>query len=276
MVVKTLYAPVLALEGEVDDFFSEFALDTATRHHARLTFMVAIPNLHFTFPEGGAIAETVVKGINAGLLETGLQTAEKLRILGRSRGIATTADVVEAPIGPLQAAILRRARMADIIVAKAGDGGREADRRLAEDLLIGAGRPIILVPDEWQRQAFAERVVLAWDGGAKATRAIHDALALVDAADAVDVLVVSGSGEASDDDRLFFEHVRQHVPHATLVPVALERGSAADAIEAYARTRHARLLVAGAYGHSRLRESVFGGVTQHLFDAPPCPLMLSY
>jgi nucleotide-binding universal stress UspA family protein len=276
MAVKTIFAPILALEGEIDDFVSDFAFDTATRHHAQLAVLLGIPEQHFTYPEGGLIAKTVVEGINAGLLETGQETAETLRALGQSRGVPTVVEVIEAPIGSLHTAMLRRARMADVVMMKAADTGRDADRRLAEELLMGAGRPTLLVPEGWKRQAYTDRVVLAWDGSAKATRAIHDALPLIDAFDAVEILVVNETGEAGDDDRLFFDHVRQHIPQAKLVPVAFHNERVASVIAAYARMRHARLLVAGAYGHSHLKEALFGGVTLHLFDGPPCPLMLSY
>jgi nucleotide-binding universal stress UspA family protein len=276
MSVKSFQVPILAPEGEIDDTIIAYAMDMAASRHAQLAVTIGIPKLHFSFPEGSAVSAKIIEGINVNLLAVGQETAEQMRAAAASRGLEISTEVIEASLDVLLAKMVQRSRAADIIVAKAADSERDADRRLAEDLLVGSGRPMIFVPDGWQPPKVIERALLTWDGGAKAARAAGDALPLVKDSETVEVMMVSENGKPGEDDQLFFDHIKRHVPHAVFTPVVRENGSVPEAIASHARKRQATLLVAGAYGHSRLREFVFGGVTAHLFMKPPCPLMLSY
>ena len=120
----------------------------------------------------------------------------------------------------------------------------------------------------------AKRVVIAWKDAREARRAVRDALPLLKAADEVLVVAVGESGRAGALD--VKEHLDGHGINArTLVQARRESAVADDLIRA-AEREGADLMVAGAYGHSRTREWILGGVTRDLLDHAPIPCLLAH
>lgn len=276
MTTKTVHVVFFAPEGEVETDLLAWALDNPACRGAHVVALVGVPRLHFSFPEGGALSETVIEGINQNLVRAGQESAEALRRIASTRGTEITSAIVHAKLPDLMATMVRRCRAGDMVVARGASRDHGGEGALAEELLVGTGRPVVLLPKGWRREEPEGPVLVAWDGGAKAARAAAEALPLLRAASAVEVLMVSQTGEPGEDDLAFMDHLRRHVPHATPMPVKWQAGTVADVIAAQVRVKRASLLVAGAYGHSRLREFVFGGTTAHLFADPPCPLMLCH
>lgn len=276
MTTKTVHVALFAPEGEAETDLLAWALGHPAFRGAHMVALVGVPKLHFSFPEGGALSETVIEGINQNMVRAGQESAEALRSLASARGVEISTEIVHAKLPDLMATMVRRCRAGDIAVARGASRDHGGEGALAEELLVGTGRPVILVPQDWRQESPEGPVLVAWDGGAKAARAAAESLPLLKAASAVEVLMVSPSGEPGEDDRAFLDHLRRHVPHAEPAAVAWQAGTVAEVIAAQVRVRRASLLVAGAYGHSRLREFVFGGTTAHLFAAPPCPLMLCH
>ncbi|WP_439573764.1 universal stress protein [Phreatobacter sp.] len=276
MTAKTVHVALFAPEGEIETDLLDYALALPGLRGAHIVALIGTPKLHFSFPEGGALSETVIEGINQNLVRTGQESGEALRILASARGAEVSTELVHAALPEMTATMVRRCRLGDVVVARGASADRGGEGALAEELLVGTGRPVILVPDGWRREEPEGPVLVAWDGGAKAAGAVAEALPVLKAARAVEVLIVNQAGEAGEDDLAFMDHLRRHVPHATLSPVKWEAGTVAEVIAAQVRVKSASLLVAGAYGHSRLREFVFGGTTAHLFARPPCPLLLCH
>jgi nucleotide-binding universal stress UspA family protein len=169
-----------------------------------------------------------------------------------------------------------QARAADLLVV--GRQGRDDhdDWRFAVDpgdLALGAGRPILVAPPKISVLS-AKRVVIAWKDAREARRAVRDALPLLKAADEVLVVAVGESGRAGALD--VKEHLDGHGINArTLVQARRESAVADDLIRA-AEREGADLMVAGAYGHSRTREWILGGVTRDLLDHAPIPCLLAH
>lgn len=200
----------------------------------------------------------------------------------RAAGESAQAGVVCATETPRLAypAIVERlvahARLYDLTVLDAAPLSYASDRERIEQVLFGSGRPVIVVPPG--RDAFsARRIVVAWDGSAPAARAINDALPFLRAAEAVEIACVVAKRELAD-------HVAgaEIAPHLVRHGVAVTvndlppQGTIADTLLLAAGLFRADLLVVGAYGHSRLREQLFGGVTQSLLREASLPLLLSH
>ncbi|MGL5114438.1 MAG: hypothetical protein ACRC7C_03850, partial [Beijerinckiaceae bacterium] len=93
------------------------------------------------------------------------------------------------------------ARYADAVVLGWSDGkGSDFERQLLEAVLFEAGRPIIIVPEGWKGRGPPKRVLLAWTPEREATRAVHDALPLMKAAEQVSVLAVVSNGGGGEED----------------------------------------------------------------------------
>ncbi|KQX98527.1 hypothetical protein ASD28_15725 [Massilia sp. Root133] len=180
-------------------------------------------------------------------------------------------------------ALLLQARYADLVVLS-----RDVDpepgipprvRRLPEHVALRGPRPVLVVPPAYADAPIAATVVAGWDGSTQALRALAAALPLLARADGVRLVLVN-------PDRLSDAHGEQPgadmalylARHGVKVDVVLERthATAGDALMALARTAGAGLIVAGAYGHSRYREWVLGGVTRELLERAPVPLLLAH
>jgi nucleotide-binding universal stress UspA family protein len=170
------------------------------------------------------------------------------------------------------------ARLADVAIMEPNDESFSLEEGLIEEVLFGSGRPVILVPKHWAGKAALRRVVVAWDGSAKAARAIGDVIPFLGAV--TEVEIVSVSGDANPSKRLngaeIAPHLARHCGAVTVTELASTDGDIASALANHVRRVDADLLVMGAYGHAKMMEIVLGGVTRSMISAPPIPVFLSY
>jgi nucleotide-binding universal stress UspA family protein len=176
--------------------------------------------------------------------------------------------------------VAMQARAADIILANAVrdalpfDGERRID---LGDLVMRAGRPVLVVPPDAGPLAL-DCVLIGWKDARETRRAVADALPLLGLAKRVIVAEIA-AGDTLERAR---ERVRDVggwlAAHGiTAEPRAIEaRGDDAGQLEQVAADFKAGLLVAGAYGHNRLREWVLGGVTRDVLLKPSRPALLSH
>jgi nucleotide-binding universal stress UspA family protein len=170
-------------------------------------------------------------------------------------------------IGPPSMMLAREARAADLIVTGAPADPDAANGHAMDfgDLLLDAGRPVIVAADGATRLA-GERIVVAWKDCREARRAVRDALPLL--ARARDVLVISVDDPGRNNAREGIEDVAaflaRHGVRARTEVIDDAGGAPGERIAETARSLDADLVVSGAYGSSRLREWVFGGVTRSL------------
>lgn len=172
--------------------------------------------------------------------------------------------------------IAGEARCADLIVTSIVNAGPLDPSRHANvgDLVMRAGRPVLIVPRAGASAVF-DRVVLAWKDTREARRAAREALPFLALAKHIAVVEIAEDGDLAEAqarvqdvvDWLSHHGIRA-VPHA--VP---SRGDDASRLNAILAEQHADLVIAGAYGHSRLREWAFGGVTDDLLHGRHCALL---
>jgi nucleotide-binding universal stress UspA family protein len=234
------------------------ALALARKFEARLVGLGA--RAFDPMPDPGGLSGMKLKQI----VETELAAAEKMfrEEAGALGAMAEWRSEMDYPT----AAMLRHVAAADIIVAGHGVDAAPAERQAGcADLIMAAGVPLISVPEGaslgWQS------VLIGWKNMRETRRAVADALPLLKLAKTVRVVRFAADGEAPApalDDvvaRLKLHGVRAEgaVQPRTQASVAQDLIVAADAMRA-------DLIVAGGYGHSRLREWALGGVTQGLLQ----------
>jgi nucleotide-binding universal stress UspA family protein len=152
-------------------------------------------------------------------------------------------------------------------------------RTFATDVVMGCGRPAIIIPFIGMPPVLGRHVLVAWDGGREAARAVNDALPILKQAHAVTVLSVNpdvtsdGKRDAGADISL---HLARHGVKATAARTISRETSVGDVILADIADNTIDLLVMGAYGHSRLREWTLGGVTRHILAHMTVPVLLSH
>ena len=170
--------------------------------------------------------------------------------------------------GPASQHIADEARGVDLIVAAAEPGERiflpspEID---VSDLLMRAGRPVLIAPAGAAGLKLT-RALVCWKDSREARRAVADALPILKASKGVDVVELVNEREMEAARRRLADvgdWLARHGVEANCLASPLN-GAEATHLAAIAKDLEADLIVAGAFGHSRLREWAFGGVTRDL------------
>ncbi len=145
----------------------------------------------------------------------------------------------------------------------------------AADLALASGGPALILPDRIADSAPGARVVVAWNGSREAARAVRDAWPFLSAAEAVQVVVIAPADADGPDSRLqrWFE---EHGCTIEVVVVREADAAAADVLRRQIESLDADLVVMGLYGHSRLRETILGGVSRSLLGDPPVAMLVSH
>lgn len=189
--------------------------------------------------------------------------------------------IVEAPRSD-SGHLVMHARHADLVVVPRGERGFEFAfvERFFGLLLFDSGRPVLLAPAELKLVVPVRHVVVAWQGGKEATRALHDALPLLQLAETVDVLEIVRAGSTASDEGAAYIDIASHLArHGVNVCVVRHHENAtgvSTALLRHCEESAAGLLVAGGYGHSRMREWIFGGTTRELVRSALIPVLFSH
>lgn len=176
-------------------------------------------------------------------------------------------------MGPL---IQDAAGLADIIVLNTvlPDQMTPEMRPLVSDTVMKTGKPVFAVPAAVRSVDFAGHALVAWDGSPPATQALRAAVPLLMKAQGVTILEIGDTGGDSVEDAAAY--LSRHDIHARVDrDDVLEEGVAATLLTALKQRRPA-YCVMGAFGHSRLRESLFGGVTRGMLTNSPVPLLIGH
>jgi nucleotide-binding universal stress UspA family protein len=252
------------------------AADLARRLDAVLIGVGAemIQSLGVTDPFGVLGAEWVVELQR--LVVDNLKRAEASFRAGAA-GLTTQWLALEAVPAPAIAAL---SRGADLIIAGGAPLRFTDDYRVAQtaELVLLSGCPVLVVPPEGGRLR-GEAVVVAWKDTRESRRAVADSMPFLQMAEEVVVQEVCHKDAFGDAEGRTFsvvENLKRHgVPARAKVTIA-NPDHAAGELKRTARQLDADLIVAGGYGHSRLGEWVFGGVTRSLLQEPQGYLLLSH
>ncbi len=170
-------------------------------------------------------------------------------------------------------------RAADIVLCPTLPDEASIGRHQLEEIVFSSGRPVIGLPVGWSVRKLGSRVLIAWDGGREAARAVFDALPILVHAEAVRIVSVQGvAGEPvrqfTPGDDLAATLSRHGVPVETMTAKS-GHASVKDALKAQALDFGADIAVMGCYGHSRIREQILGGVSRSMLKEIPFPLLLA-
>jgi nucleotide-binding universal stress UspA family protein len=174
-------------------------------------------------------------------------------------------------------------RYADLVIVGQYDSHHPAPETppdLGEMLVFALGRPVLVVPYGGGPATVQERILVAWDAGREATRAVNDALPLLRRAKHVVVMAINpegngkGHGEIASADICL--HLARHGVKAEADRTQARDIGVGDMLLSRAADKGADLIVMGAYGHARVRELILGGVTQTMFDHMTVPVLMSH
>ncbi|MEM6324893.1 MAG: universal stress protein [Pseudomonadota bacterium] len=188
-------------------------------------------------------------------------------------GLSGRADFVDldpAEHGPLT----DFSRAFDLVVSgHHPESEHDANMSSHPDLIaLRSGRPVLVVPHGFQSSGLAARAVIAWDGQRAATRALVAAMPVLE--DKAQVSLLSVGDAPRNTDRLLTTLERHGLSvDAATVP---RQGSVAQTIVAEAKARGARLIVTGAYEHSKFSHDLQGGVTTEILNETDMPVLMAH
>jgi len=267
---------LVVLEG--NPAAAEFALSFAGRFAAEVTAVCAKGDF---VVDAAAAAQTRYAFILAGrpqTSQTALASLAAFDALARQAGIAAHTG----PLEDLEAEEIndapRFARSFDLVMLEQPAPGRpRAHGAPIASLLAESGRPVLVTPYIHKGPASFERVLVAWDASASAARALADAMPILEQAGAIEVVTVTRPrpGEETPRGASVLRHLARRGIEATFraIPSDIDIG---NMLLSHVADSDADLLVAGGYGHSRLTESILGGVTRTLLESMTIPVFMSH
>jgi nucleotide-binding universal stress UspA family protein len=273
-------------------------IDGSPRQDSRLRAAACLANAHGAHLVGSAA--TGISPVEAAILSGSMAAPVTLRDFGglrdsvRAHLDAFTQQATRLGVGSVEAsladdhtdyALLLQSRYADLVVlSQHPDNPSEPDlpgylRRLPEHVALRGARPVLVVPESYQGEPIPGIAVAGWDGSMQALRALSAALPLLRSAGAVKLVLVNPDtltevhGEQPGADMALYL-----ARHGLEVEVVVEqtRSTVGNALIGVARDCGAGLMVSGAYGHSRYREWVLGGVTRELLARAPVPQLIAH
>jgi nucleotide-binding universal stress UspA family protein len=264
------------------------AVDLASRHGSLVTALFVRERTDDWLGERKAAELGLASGAEIEALDRRFaakieHSAEELKLtlqaLAHEHGVATEWRFAE---GPASAAVAQHARYADLCLVghyRARDDDPNA-YTFTERLLFSSGRPVLSVPSHGHFTSLGRHIAIAWNSSRPASRALNDALPLIERAERATVLTVNSDDFIGLHGGLpaeeMVKHLSRHNVETNLVQLdGIPAGAIAETMQAKAREIGADLLVAGAFGHPRLWERLLGGVTREILDHMHLPTMMS-
>jgi nucleotide-binding universal stress UspA family protein len=189
-------------------------------------------------------------------------------------------QLAEVASNGLLGTVMERGRAADLVIVGQTDPDRDLypERDFPEHLALAIGRPVLVIPYAGRYPVIGRNVVIAWKAERAAVRAVFDALPLLQGAQNVHILEIDRREDERtlDSGVVIAASLARHAVKATVRTSVAPDISIGDAILSRLADLDADLLVMGAYGHARMRELVFGGVTRHIAGHMTVPTLFSH
>ena len=256
----------------------DVAIRLAQQHDAHLVALHAIAPFE---PPGYVMAEmgpAIIEG-HRGVVANELARTE---VAFNKQVVAAGLRNVEwrSAVDDLVDAMTLHARYADLVVIGQADVSENAHvpAGFPERLVLAAGRPVLILPTVGSFATIGKRILIAWNTSREATRAVVDAIPLLQRADTVHVMAVNP--RAGDHGTVPGADIGLYLArHGVRVEVKADHGAEIDVgneLLSRAADLDADLIVMGGYGHSRLKEWVLGGVTRTILESMTAPVLMSH
>ncbi|SAL82947.1 universal stress protein family protein [Caballeronia arvi] len=270
-------------------------LDTSVRAHPRLETALQLArrfDAHviglFAVFEPNPHAFTIMAGTAEYYLEHAAMRREQRGAIERIfRAELTRAGVsgewIETPERP-GFFVPRHAGGADLVIAGQSDPTDPESyvgEHFPETLIMSSGRPVLLIPYAGLFADVGKRPMIAWDGSREASRALHDALPLLKAAERVSIVSIDEARHDLAAERVSGAEIaaglaRHGVNADVFASVSAPDASAGELLLSRAADLEADLVVMGGYGHARWQELVLGGATQTFLASMTVPVLMSH
>ena len=199
-------------------------------------------------------------------------------LAGRA-GVSRETRIAEVLMGGAPDSLLANCRLTDLVVIGQEDSSKPEAMRteLIEAALFEGTAPVLVVPYITRGAVSTDKVMIAWDGSRTASRAVHAALPILAQAKSISVVMVGSAmdqpGEPGAD---LATYLARHGLAVEIDTIPAPATGVADALLNHAADRGFDMVVMGGYGHSRVREFLFGGATRDILAAMTVPVLMAH
>ena len=265
--------------GKRASFAGDYAVSVAAAFDAHLAGIAFLYDLIVPGSGAGYIPATVIetqKRDNAAATKTAIDRFAKA---AANVGVSAEPVTLKASFAGAGDQFGRIARRFDLaIVGQAEPETNAVEEVIVQAALFESGRPVIVVPYIQKAPLKLDRVMVCWDGSRAATRAIGDAMPLLERAGRVEIVIVANERGKQDEieGADMGQHLARHGLNVELKRAVIGDIDVADVILSHAADAGSDFIVMGGYGHSRLREFVLGGVTRSILRTMTAPVLMSH
>jgi len=279
MAIKDL---LVAYDGnEASEKALEFALRMGAKYEAMVTGINVTTPEHIESHVRRWMSKDMLDSLKASRDEAVAGIEAKFREHVAQSGYAgKTGWLVEE--GPPDLTLARSARFYDVLLIGQFITAFKAERRTVDpaELLLRAGKPVIIVPKDYEVRDFKEEAAVAWDGSRYAARALTDAMQILETKKKLDVLKVSGDAKADKIAAMpgldIVIHLQRHGITTNVVEMDAKSGPIGELLVRHCKATDPDVLVMGAYGRGTFGAQLFGRVTQHVLQHHTVPVLLSH
>ena len=258
------------------------AVTLARETGAHVSGLYVVPAVQVYPSVGFEAAPQVFEGNRSFFKDHGARVKQAFEAAMQREGLPHDFHMVDARTPVIAEEVVAAGRVADLVVVSATNPEEitGVERDFVEQAVMALGRPVIVLPYKGRAAISLNDVVVGWDGGREAARAVFDALPLLKQAGKVRVVRIdpqkdpSLRGSVAGAD--LAEALSRHGVKAEAQGYPTEGQDEGQALMRCAEDAGAGLIVMGAYGHSRLAEFIFGGATRFVLNRLVCPVLMSH
>lgn len=256
---------------------AQVAIDLARKFDANVTALFTIPPAQIPAYVMGYVPVDVTERIEREAEERGREAQKQFEEKCRREGVRAEWRMAR---GQPAGAVVLHGRYTDLVVLAQPDEDEEdlpAELlELPHDVVMQVGVPVLSIPFAGKFPTLGRNIMIAWSGTREAVRAIHDAMPFLKQADRVLLFSVNADSGHHYPGADMAAHLARHGVRAEASHTVARDIDVGDAILAALADNGCDMLVMGAYGHSRMRQWAFGGVTRKIFEQMTVPVLMSH
>jgi nucleotide-binding universal stress UspA family protein len=257
------------------------AVSLAVAHAAHLDAVsigYETTNVGLAFQSGGAAVAAVFEIEQERAAERTQAALAVFETEARNAGISYNLQAFTSTALQAAESVSASARLHDLTVVLQPERDSDTfDNTIPLEILFQAGGPVLFIPHSHKGSVEAKRIGIAWDGSRLAARAVRDAAPFLARAHAVTIISINEEQvPANASATALAAHLARHGLATHIERASADRADIHPAILSIAADTGMDLIVMGAYGHSRLRERILGGVTRAMLEAMTLPTLMSH
>jgi nucleotide-binding universal stress UspA family protein len=256
------------------------SLDLARPSGARVVGLHVAPNIEVPSYFKPSHAERITKLYKDSVAEAAAIAEAQFRKDVQDAGVETQWELAH---GDIVRRLTERARFADLLVVGKDDAENPSfiePYLLSQNVVMQSSAPVLVLPMDRIPSSIGHNIVIAWDGSYEVARTVRDSLPLLQQEGQVLILTIDPNEEEHRrigiDAPAMAAHLGRHGIEAETLEALSERKTVTEVLLACVADVGADLLLTGAFGHSRLKEFLLGGVTYDLLLKLPVPVLMSH